>query len=169
MTRGRQALRGRLANTFQVGNPHTQLKVYHIHLQTFEDGLLGQMDGPIAQLNPVGQIAADEWLQAANNYRGIYLDRWSILPNGVRALVFVEDDMGIQSTKTYGQSRSQLKPRILSSFVAGFKAAAAKRINLVRSQPGAPVWQRGYHEQYVNDELTLDRIRQVLARTTGEI
>ncbi|MEM9266406.1 MAG: hypothetical protein AAGA46_12845, partial [Cyanobacteria bacterium P01_F01_bin.13] len=48
------------------------------------------------------------------------------------------------------------------SFVAAFKAAAAKRINLVRGVPGAPVWQRGYQEQRINDPQTLTRIRHLL-------
>ena len=65
-------------------------------------------------------------------------------------------------SSSYGLGQSPPKPRALSSFVAGFKAAAAKRINLVRGIPGAPVWQRGYQEQQINDRKTLERIRLLL-------
>ena len=49
-----------------------------------------------------------------------------------------------------------------------FKAAAAKRINLVRGEPGAPVWQRGYQEQRIDDPKTLERIRHLLLHQATE-
>ncbi|MEM9904007.1 MAG: hypothetical protein AAF921_03165 [Cyanobacteria bacterium P01_D01_bin.44] len=163
-----KAPRVRLANTFQLGSPQTTATVYHIHLRTHQEiPLFGQMEGETAQLNGVGHIAADEWQQAANHYKDILLDSWVVLPDSIRALIILNDHMA-KPKQAYGKARSQVKPRALTSFVAGFKAAAAKRINLVRSQPGAPVWQRGYHEQRIEDEITLIRIRQRLTRNAAE-
>ncbi|MEO1402305.1 MAG: hypothetical protein AAFV72_13820 [Cyanobacteria bacterium J06635_1] len=157
-----------MVNTFQLGSPHTKATVYHIHLRTYQEApLFGQMEGDTAQLNGVGHIAADEWQQAATHYKGILLDSWMVLPDSIRALIILNDHMA-KPKQTYGKARLQVKPRALTSFVAGFKAAAAKRINLVRSQPGAPVWQRGYHEQRIEDEITLLRIRQRLTRNAAE-
>ncbi|NEP19431.1 MAG: hypothetical protein F6J97_21490, partial [Leptolyngbya sp. SIO4C1] len=110
------------------------------------------------------QIAADEWLRTAQAYQNIRLDRWRVLPDGIRAVVIVDsrqDNRQAESKSTY--PRSQPKPHALTAFIARFKAAAAKRINLVRGQPGAPVWQRGYHEQRIEDETMLVRLRQLLA------
>jgi REP element-mobilizing transposase RayT len=50
-------------------------------------------------------------------------------------------------------------PRSLGSFVAGFKASVTVRINVMRGTPGAPVWQRNYHERIIRDEAALHRIR----------
>ena len=120
------------------------------------------MAGEQTSLNPSGQIAAAEWQQIATAHRrDIEVDRWAILPNGVRALIAVNTREG---RLPYSSSQSLEKPRALSSFVAGFKAAAAKRINLVRGEPGAPVWQRGYQEQLIDDAETLSRIRQLLTK-----
>ena len=128
---------------------------------------MGEVLDEHTQLTPSGQIAADEWRQIATAHqRDIELDLWTVLPNGVRALVAVVDS----DQSSYGLHQSPPKPRALSSFVAGFKAAAAKRINLVRGIPGAPVWQRGYQEQQINDHKTLERIRLLLtsqARLAG--
>ena len=155
-----------MANTFQLNNSHIPIKIYHIHLRTYQEvSLFGQIEGERISLNAVGRIAADEWQQAANHYKGIRLDSWVILPSGIRALIRVQDNSRGEIRPIGNQTRSQVKPRALNTFVAGFKAAAAKRINLVRNQPGAPVWQRGYHEQRIEDEITLTRIRRLLART----
>ncbi|MEO1590899.1 MAG: hypothetical protein AAFU71_06370, partial [Cyanobacteria bacterium J06632_22] len=116
-------------------------------------------------INAVGQVVAAEWQQTACAFKDIHLDQWTVLPDGVRALVMVDSKEVVEALSAYGQLRSHPKPRILSSFVASFKAAAAKRINLMRSLPGAPVWQQGYHEQRVEDDDTLQRIRGLLART----
>ncbi|MBT9313899.1 hypothetical protein [Leptothoe spongobia] len=147
-----------MASLFQLGHSQTSATFYHVHLSTHqEEFLFGERLGEHTQLNPSGQIAADEWRQiAAAHQRDIALDLWTVLPNGVRALVAVVNN------EPPSLRQSPLKPRALSSFVAGFKAAAAKRINLVRGVPGAPVWKRGYQEQRINDPKTLERIRRLL-------
>ncbi|MEA5463971.1 hypothetical protein [Leptothoe sp. PORK10 BA2] len=151
-----------MASTFQLGLSKPSTRVYHVHLLTHqEEALFGELLGENMRLNPSGQIAADEWrLIATTHQRDIEFDQWTIIPNGVRALVAVVDNA---QPATYGLCQSPPKPRALSSLVAGFKAAAAKRINLVRGLPGAPVWQRGYKEQQINDRKTLERIRLMLS------
>jgi len=157
----------RLTNTFQLGASHTQAAVYHLYVRTYEEAqLFGQAVDGTVELNGIGQIVAAEWQQTARNYPDIRLDRWTVLPDGIRALIVVESKVDGNLQSAYGQMRSQLKPRALSSFIASFKAAAAKRINLTRSLPGAPVWQQGYHEQRVDDDDTLKRIRGLLKRTS---
>ncbi|MGD1855674.1 MAG: hypothetical protein ACFB2W_15660 [Leptolyngbyaceae cyanobacterium] len=148
-----------MASLFQLDRAESSTTFYHIHLSTHKaQFLLGEVFGEHTQLNSSGQIAADEWQQiAVAHQRDITLDLWTVLPNGVRALVAV----GHTGSPIYSKQQS-LKPRALSSFVAGFKAAAAKRINLIRGVPGAPVWERGYQEQRISDTKTLDRVRRLL-------
>ena len=54
------------------------------------------------------------------------------------------------------------RSRSLASFVAGFKSATTTRINTVRSSPGCPVWQRGFHEHIVRSGKQLLRIRRYI-------
>lgn len=152
-----------MTSTFHLGLSEPSAKLYHVHLLTHQEAcLFGDLLGEQTQLSPSGQIAAAEWQQsAAAHQRDIELDLWTVLPNGVRALIAVVNSDSQLST--YGLRNVPPKPpRALSSFVAGFKAAAAKRINLVRGRPGAPVWQRGYQEQRIDDPKTLTRIRHLL-------
>jgi REP element-mobilizing transposase RayT len=59
-------------------------------------------------------------------------------------------------------------PRSLGSFVAGFKSAATKRINAHRDPPGAPVWQRNYHDVIIEDERHWRNARAYIRRNPAD-
>lgn len=109
------------------------------------------------QLSGVGQIAADEWQRSAQAYTALNLDKWVILPNRLEGIVSLRESMTANHYGSHGH-----KPRLLSSFVASYKAAAAKRINLLRNTPGCPLWQRGYQERFIPDATILKRVQQTL-------
>ncbi len=48
------------------------------------------------------------------------------------------------------------------SFVAGFKAATAKHINVPRGTPRVPVWQPSFHEHIIRSERDLLNHRQYI-------
>ncbi|MEO1622004.1 MAG: hypothetical protein AAFU53_13365 [Cyanobacteria bacterium J06632_3] len=100
------------------------------------------------------KIVADELLQAAMSHRGVTIQQWIIEPESLHALVSLKEERPSPEQKG--------KPRLLTSFVAALKAATAKRINLMRNEPGAPVWQRSYQEQLVEDDIMLARLRKKL-------
>ncbi len=142
----------------------TEAIAYLLKIYTFEnEALFGVATSVSLELNGMGQIAADEWVRSAHAYQGIELDTWLILPDRLEAIVRIREPLG---SKTYMRSR---KPRLLSSFIANYKAAAAKRINLLRNAPGQPVWQRSYQERLVPDNLALDRVRQLLLKQVAAL
>ena len=99
---------------------------------------------------------ADELLQLAARHHDIVVDQWVLLPDALHALISIKEIRHSLEPKAKG------KPRLLTSFVAGLKAATAKRINLMRNQPGSSVWRRSYNEQLVEDEMMLARLRKKL-------
>lgn len=52
--------------------------------------------------------------------------------------------------------------RSISSFVAGFKSAATKRINDYRNLPQAPVWQARFHDHVIRNAKAYDQIKQYI-------
>ena len=52
-----------------------------------------------------------------------------------------------------------MKPKSISSFVAGFKASVTKQINEIRQTPYLSVWQRNYYEHIIRNEKSLENIR----------
>jgi hypothetical protein len=53
-------------------------------------------------------------------------------------------------------------PCSLSAIVGAFKSASTRLINLERNTPGAPVWQRGFHEHVVRDEFDLSNAQEYI-------
>ena len=53
-----------------------------------------------------------------------------------------------------------MKPKSLSSLIAGFKSATTKKINIIRNTPKNPVWQRNYYDYIIRNDESLERIRE---------
>ena len=53
-------------------------------------------------------------------------------------------------------------PKSISSFVAGFKSAATKRINEFRKMPKSPVWQTRFHDHIIQDKNEYIRIKKYI-------
>jgi len=109
-------------------------------------------------LTPWGKVVAEEWQQGARGRAAVSLDDWHIRPDGIVGVVWLppgEIALGM----------GERKPRLLSTFVASFKAAAAKRINLQRSQPGLPVWETSYQGQPLTTAAELALARQRLRQS----
>lgn len=106
------------------------------------------------------QVVADELKLAAKDSR-VTLDQWVIFPDALHALIFLHEHGRDRSVCSIN-NRSSLKgkPRCLTSFIAGLKTVTAKRINLLRNQPGSPVWQRSYKEQLIKDDVILSRLKK---------
>ncbi len=144
-----------MSDTVEVG-------AYLITLHTHQKAcLFGAIVDGVMQLNEIGEIAAEEWGSSSQKRPEIELDEWTVMPNHILAIVRikVKTNMPRPTSLIKLKHQHQGKPRSLSSFVAGFKAAAAKRINLVRNQPGLPVWERGYQERLIQDDITMKRLR----------
>ncbi|MEO1590957.1 MAG: hypothetical protein AAFU71_06665, partial [Cyanobacteria bacterium J06632_22] len=80
-----------MTNTFQLGASRKQTTVYHLYLRTHEEAhLFGDNNNGEVVINAVGQVVAAEWQQTACAFKDIHLDQWTVLPDGVRALVMVD-------------------------------------------------------------------------------
>ncbi|MEY4518330.1 MAG: hypothetical protein RLZZ499_929 [Cyanobacteriota bacterium] len=51
-----------------------------------------------------------------------------------------------------------MKPKSLSSLMAGFKSITTKKINILRDAPATPLWQRNYYEHIIRDRDAMDKI-----------
>lgn len=120
--------------------------LYYIRLDTHSD-FLPREDASTMSFE---QIAADE-LQAAANRKGVKIEEWTVCREAVHALVYINENR-LEEFRVG-------KPRLLTSFVAGVKAATAKRINMVRNQPGHPVWKRSYRQQRIENDRMLSQLK----------
>lgn len=143
----------------------TDTPFYLIKLYTHEnEALFGGISEGQLELNEIGQIAADEWQRSSHACQDIKLDDWMIFPDHLVGFVSICEAVRSQSYPI-GSS----KPRLLSSFIASYKTAAAKRINLQRNAPGSSVWQRSYQERLIPDRTVLSRIKRTLFKLPAHL
>ena len=149
------------------------------------------VDGDVV-LNELGEIVQGEWIRSIEIRKEIDFDKWVIMPNHIHGIVIISSrganggSPGIMNVRheracsraprmpdINGNNRAcsraplrespfSLKPNTIGSFVAGFKSICSKRINILRSTPGAPLWQRNYYEHVIRDEREMNKIRRYI-------
>jgi putative transposase len=133
--------------------------------------LLGQVADSAVLLNALGDIAVDEWLRIASVRDGVSLDAFVVMPNHLHGIIIITHGnvdtpsigRGDPAGRPYKPNRAcGPAPGSVGAIVGQFKAAATKRINVLRQTPGASVWQRNYYEHVVRDEGELNHIRQYI-------
>lgn len=139
--------------------------------------LFGEIAGvkagkPEMILNEYGEIVHDEWIKTGLIRKEIEIDEFIVMPNHFHGIVFIKGrgDRLVVPLATIADSihgrppvaptdeRHGPRPKSISSFLAGFKSIATKRIDESRQTPGAPVWQRNYYERIVRNEIEFNRI-----------
>jgi len=153
----------------------------------FGDIVDGQM-----RLNQYGAIVADEWQKSSTIRQEIELDEWVVMPNHFHGIVIInnpvgandnpvgandnpvganDNPVGANDNPVGANGRSPLhndptsqrmKPKSLSSLMAGFKSITTKKINILRDTPGTPLWQRNYYEHIIRNQDAMDKIRQYI-------
>ena len=116
-------------------------------------------------LNQYGAIVADEWQKSPTIRREIELDAWVVMPNHFHGIVIITNDsVGANGRSPLQRDGSplQMKPKSLSSLMAGFKSVTTKKINILRDAPGTKLWQRNYYEHIIRNQDTIDKIRHYI-------
>ncbi|MBZ5670947.1 MAG: hypothetical protein LAO04_14615 [Acidobacteriia bacterium] len=167
------------------GYDYSQPGEYFVTLCTHEMQMLfGRVIDGRMELNSYGKIADDEWRRSTAIRSEIELDEWVVMPNHIHGIIRLIDVDGrgarpcaptariaALDAGTHGRTPLQpvgtrrippRRPKSLPSFVAGLKPAVKVRINELRHSPGAPVWERNYHEHIIRSPQELDIIRDYI-------
>jgi len=140
---------------------YTQAGAYFVTICTHKrECVLGDVVNGEMQLNELGQVVEIEWLKTAEIRDNVELDAFVIMPNHIHGIiVIIESCVGATGRSPL---RNGPAPKSIGAIVAGFKSAATKRINELRSTPRAPVWQRNYYEHVIRNEDDLNEIREYI-------
>lgn len=156
------------------GHDYSADGMYFITICTYQRNcLFGEIVNGIMNQNEYGQIVAEEWLKSADIRQEIGFGEWVIMPNHIHGIVIIDRVERTNSVGAHGHAPLQdvspqltsphqgvalRQPKSLSTFIAGFKMAVTKRINLSRNAPGTPVWQRNYYEHIIRNEAAFQTI-----------
>ena len=164
------------------GYDYSQSGLYFITICCYQrECLFGNIINSQIILNNFGQLIKEEWLKSAEIRKEIELDDFVIMPNHFHAIViinqeinsdFMKNDVDFQDNNVGANGRSPLgqiqssrpkismKPKSISSLIAGFKSATTKKINIIRNTPQNPVWQRNYYDHIIRNDESLAKIRE---------
>jgi putative transposase len=148
------------------GYDYSQAGVYFLTLAAHNrPNIFGEIRGDEFHASPIGQIILEEWNAAPGIRQKIELDEFVSMTNHLHGMIVIHENCpsiamaGVGASGRLplpeGRQRSGLRPHSLGSYVAGFKSAAATRINQLRTTPGEPDWQRNDCEHIVRDEEEL--------------
>ena len=147
--------------------------------------ILGDVVGGRVSLSPPGEIVTTCWKGISEHLPFAAVDVSIVMPNHVHGILFLQGEgalvgsvgathavsrrraAGLRGTNGASPLRVSGRPSgpqaaSLSAVVGAFKAACSRLVNQYRGTPGAPVWQRGFHEQVIRDEADLERIRRYI-------
>jgi REP element-mobilizing transposase RayT len=129
-------------------------------------------------LSNYGRIVHDEWLKSSKVRSEIELfeDEFVVMPNHIHGIVWVipgrrQENVIKKSSPPLVRATGRLpihnagryepgpSSKSLSAFVAGYKSAVTKKINIIRGTPGKSVWMRNYHDRVIRNERELKAIR----------
>lgn len=129
------------------------------------------VDGHMA-LNEFGRIVDDCWHDIPNHFSNVELDAFVVMPNHIHGIIgikprygdhFVGAQQAAPLQKMFRlRSMDHTIPHSLSVIIRSFKSAAARRINIIRDEPGAKVWQRNFHDRIVRNPHQLRAFRSYI-------
>jgi len=139
--------------------------------------LFGEISNNEMNLSPIGEMVYQEWNISFDMRAELFCDTFVIMPNHIHAILRIDNGMvGTHGVGTHGivgtHGRASLPsptpptntgvayrtPKSISSFMAGFKSAATKRINEYRISPKMPVWQTRFHDHIIRNDAEYQRI-----------
>ena len=106
--------------------------------------LFGHVPQDTMHLSAYGDIAARDWAALPQHFPHLELDVFVVMPNHVHGILVFIDPTNAS----------------VSSVVGAYKGGVSRRVNAKRGMPGAPVWQRSFHDRIIRSEKELDMIRQ---------
>ncbi len=118
-------------------------------------------DGQI-RLNGVALLVHKEWLRTAQVRPYIELDTYVVMPNHLHAvLVFTGENLdSVRIPRAKKEVGPILVAESLGAVIAQFKSIVTKRSRVMGLK--GSIWQRNYYEQMIQDEESLNCIREYI-------
>jgi len=138
--------------------------------------LFGEILNNEMHLSPIGEMVYQEWNVSFDMRAELFCNTFVIMPNHIHAILRIENGIVVGThgivVGTHGRASRQTptppmptntgvayrSPKSISSFMAGFKSAATKRINEYRNSPKMPVWQKRFHDHIIRNDAEYQRI-----------
>ena len=113
--------------------------------------LFGDVRDGAMRMNRSGEIVETCWRDLPNHYPHVKLDSFVVMPNHLHGIIVLEPAADLPEKRS-----------AIPEIVRAFKSFSARRINTLRNASGRSLWQRGYYEHVVRNEIPLAEIREYI-------
>ena len=94
---------------------------------------------------------------------GFNNDVFAVMPNHVHGIIMIHDE-----NRRSGSKPDPTKKHPLSEIVRAFKTYSSRNINVLRHTPSSVVWQHGYYEHVIRDELDFREIGEYILSNSAK-
>jgi putative transposase len=137
--------------------------------------LFGEIIKKTMYLSDIGKIVYEEWERSFRIRKELICDAFILMPDHLHAILFI-DEPSFSSELPKNPILNEAEhnpilsdygvawrpPKSISSFVAGFKSSATKRINEYRQTPRKPVWQARFHDHLIRNREEYYRVKKYI-------
>jgi putative transposase len=127
-----------------------------------------QFFGEVAEgemcLSPIGEIAAQFWVEIPSHYTGVEMNDFVIMPNHVHGIIVIVSGAAetLRSTSLLNSKMSAISPKAgsLGAIVRSYKSAVSHwaRSNGMTSFE----WQARFYNHIIRDEKSFNQIRRYI-------
>ena len=115
--------------------------------------LFGKINCGEMILSDLGQMIKNIWEEIPENYEGINVDVFQIMPNHMHGIIQIVG----------AGSHACPEKLSLSDIVHRFKSFSTKQMNLINKTIGVRLWQRNFYEHIIRNEKECNRIREYIS------
>jgi putative transposase len=126
--------------------------------------IFGKIENGEMILNEFGEIVKSEWFKSGQIRKEIIIDEFIVMPDHIHGIVIIKNEI-VQNGNLNDMTKRELphmKPKSISSFVAGFKSSVTKKINQLRNTPNKIIWQTGFYDRVIRNEIEYNNIKNYI-------
>lgn len=131
--------------------------------------LFGNISNDKMVLNKNGAIVDYCWFDLPNHYSNMVLDEFVVMPNHIHGIIVIDNESMLRGVETGLKpvstlaSQEKIKQHGLSEFVRAVKTFSARRINELNNSEGTKIWQSGFYDRIIRNDIEYNRIRNYIA------
>jgi REP element-mobilizing transposase RayT len=144
---------------------------------------LGEIKNGNICLSKIGEIVKQFWFGMSDNFNGIKLDEFIIMPNHLHGIIEIPSSGAVEAIHELPptirapdetiydrpetihelslQSPKNRRKMLIPKIIGKFKMQSAKSVNQLLNHQGQ-FWQPNYYEHIIRDEKELNRIRKYI-------
>jgi putative transposase len=127
--------------------------------------LFGQLVQKQVELNEMGCFAYDHWNSIPGHHAHVVLHAFTIMPEHMHGIIeLLPGDRSHHRSVSDGQRPLGPVPGSLGAIVGSYRAGVSREINRMVVQRRPLIWQRGYHDIIIRNDVMLDRITRYIHR-----